>query len=193
MGNLIDAIRGRRSIRKYKPDSVDSGVIRDILDLAVWAPSPFNSQPWNFAVFSHHYVLGRQANVGEFLFRQTVPAMEQVFKKQDLSHLIVKKFLGSFGNAPHLIGVLRSARLGAVDAEFQRAACYAVVQNILLVTHDKGLGACWIGVDEASRQEAQAILGITPEMGELLALITIGVPDQGVRQLERKPFETWFF
>jgi nitroreductase len=40
-------IRGRRSIRAYKPDEVPAELIREILDAARWAPSWRNTQSWN--------------------------------------------------------------------------------------------------------------------------------------------------
>ncbi|MEN2985879.1 MAG: nitroreductase family protein [Thermodesulfovibrionaceae bacterium] len=189
---LSHVIRNRRSIRKYKNEKISKSLIEEIINLAVWAPSPFNSQPWNFVVISREYILNRRQNVGELLYERSKPLLEQIFGKKDMSQFIVKKFLGDFGGAPYLIGVLRSNRIGDVDLEFQRAAVYAVVQNILLIAYDKGLGSCWIGVDEKMRDIVQDILGITKEMGELLALITIGVPDQRIIDLERKPFNIWY-
>jgi nitroreductase len=45
-----DVVRGRRSIRGYKPDPVPQAVIREVLELAMRAPSSLNTQPWNFYV-----------------------------------------------------------------------------------------------------------------------------------------------
>jgi len=47
-----DVVRGRRSIRGYKPDRVPKKVIREILELAMRSPSSVNTQPWNFYVIS---------------------------------------------------------------------------------------------------------------------------------------------
>jgi nitroreductase len=41
---------GRRSIRGYKPDPVPQHLLREVLELAMRAPSALNSQPWNFYV-----------------------------------------------------------------------------------------------------------------------------------------------
>ena len=45
-----DVVRGRRSIRGYKPEPVPKALIREVLDLAMRAPSSLNTQPWNFYV-----------------------------------------------------------------------------------------------------------------------------------------------
>lgn len=48
--NYEDVVMGRRSIRGYKPDPVPKALIREVLELAMRAPSSLNSQPWNFHV-----------------------------------------------------------------------------------------------------------------------------------------------
>ncbi len=45
-------ILGRRSIRGYKPDPVPRPLIREVIELAMRAPSSLNTQPWNFYVVS---------------------------------------------------------------------------------------------------------------------------------------------
>lgn len=47
-----DVILGRRSIRGYKPDPVPQELIKEILALAIRAPSSMNTQPWNFYVIT---------------------------------------------------------------------------------------------------------------------------------------------
>jgi nitroreductase len=47
-----EVILGRRSIRGYKPDPVPREVIKEILALAMRAPSSMNTQPWHFHVIS---------------------------------------------------------------------------------------------------------------------------------------------
>lgn len=45
-------VKGRRSIRGYKPDPVPKELIAEILTMAMRAPSSLNTQPWNFTVVS---------------------------------------------------------------------------------------------------------------------------------------------
>ena len=45
-----DVVLGRRSIRGYKRETVSKAVIRDVIELAMRAPSSLNTQPWNFYV-----------------------------------------------------------------------------------------------------------------------------------------------
>lgn len=47
---LTEAVLGRRSIRAFLPDPVDREKIKKIVDLARWAPSWGNTQPWEIVV-----------------------------------------------------------------------------------------------------------------------------------------------
>jgi nitroreductase len=45
-----DVVLGRRSTRGYKPDPVPKALIKEIIEIAMRAPSSLNTQPWNFYV-----------------------------------------------------------------------------------------------------------------------------------------------
>ncbi|MCC3304301.1 nitroreductase [Sneathiella sp. HT1-7] len=45
-------VRGRRSIRGYKPDPIPKDVLKEIIDIAARAPSSMNTQPWHLHVIS---------------------------------------------------------------------------------------------------------------------------------------------
>jgi len=45
-----EVVLGRRSIRGYKPDPVPRELIKEVLAMAMRAPSSLNTQPWNFYV-----------------------------------------------------------------------------------------------------------------------------------------------
>ncbi|MGH1422781.1 MAG: nitroreductase [Hyphomonas sp.] len=47
-----DVVNGRRSIRGYQKKPVPKAVIKDVLALAMRAPTSMNTQPWNFYVLT---------------------------------------------------------------------------------------------------------------------------------------------
>lgn len=49
---LEQAIKGRRSIRGYRPDPVPRALLEEIIELAGRAPSSMNTQPWHFHVLT---------------------------------------------------------------------------------------------------------------------------------------------
>ena len=48
MNAVIEAIKKRRSVRRFEPKLVDKEVIKEILDCARLAPTAINIQPWLF-------------------------------------------------------------------------------------------------------------------------------------------------
>jgi nitroreductase len=47
-----EVVKGRKSTRGFKQESVPSKLIREVIELAMRAPSSLNTQPWNFYVVS---------------------------------------------------------------------------------------------------------------------------------------------
>ena len=48
--SVLDAIRGRRSVPRMKPDPVPRELIAELLDAAVWVPNHRMTEPWQFFV-----------------------------------------------------------------------------------------------------------------------------------------------
>ena len=48
--NFDDVILGRRSIRGYLKKPVPKALVREVLEIAMRAPTSLNTQPWNFYV-----------------------------------------------------------------------------------------------------------------------------------------------
>lgn len=51
--DVLEAIKGRRSIRKYTQEPVSEEQVMQILEAARWAPSRGNSQAWKFIVLTN--------------------------------------------------------------------------------------------------------------------------------------------
>ena len=111
---VLDVIRTRRSIRKYKKDPVPEEDLGKILDAGRWAPSASNSQPCTFIVLSDPKV---RAEVAELLPKG--------------------KFLAG---APLGIAVVSDRRLTTCVVQDGSLAVY----SMLLAAHSLGLGACWL-------------------------------------------------
>lgn len=47
---LLDLVKKRRSLRRFKPDPIPDEVVQKIIEVARWAPSGFNMQPWEYVV-----------------------------------------------------------------------------------------------------------------------------------------------
>jgi len=111
---VLEAIRTRRSIRRYKPGPVPDDLIVKILEAGQWAPSASNSQPWNFTVITDSEV-----------------------KRQVTRCFLYGWFLDE---AP--VGIVVSVDPGLSSCPIQDGSL--AVQNMMLAAHALGLGTCWI-------------------------------------------------
>jgi len=50
---MLEVIKKRRSIRRFRPDPVPEDLLRELLEAACWAPSAGNLQPWEFYVVTN--------------------------------------------------------------------------------------------------------------------------------------------
>jgi len=48
--NLLSMVKERRSCRRFLSDPVSDELVQKIIEVARWAPSGANSQPWDFIV-----------------------------------------------------------------------------------------------------------------------------------------------
>jgi FMN reductase (NADPH) len=48
--SFLELAKNRRSIRRFQPDPIPDEYVDKIIEAARWAPSGFNSQPWEFVV-----------------------------------------------------------------------------------------------------------------------------------------------
>ncbi|MEW6444221.1 MAG: nitroreductase family protein [bacterium] len=145
---MLEEIKTRRSIRRFREDSVDDHTIRTIVEMGTWAPSGLNNQPWRFVVVRSPEVRKRLA--GQTKYGSTIesaPVCIAVFLSQPESYERVK------------------------DVQ----AIGACIQNMLLTIHHLGLGGVWLGEILKNRGRVEEILGV-PEGCELMAVIAFGWP-----------------
>lgn len=160
---LDDAIKGRRSIRKYADKPVPVELLRKVLEAGTWAPSAKNQQPWRFTVLT-----------GDAKKKLTTSFRSELEK---LSAKIGTNQMGSsfescriMEEAPVLIMVWNSQELRTLPS-LQSAA--AAIQNMLLKAYSLGLGSLWI-CDVYFASGALAINLAKP--WELVAAVTLGWP-----------------
>ncbi len=160
---LLEAIKGRKSIRAFKKQPVSDEAIKTLLDAAGCAPSAGNIQPWEFVIVRDQQIKEKLAEA----------ALDQEFIK----------------DAPLVIAVCADEKRSALGYGNRGRTLYclqdtaAATQSILLAAYSIGLGACWVGA--FNEDEAKIILkapdGIRP-----VALIPLGYPDESPRQRGRR-------
>lgn len=163
---MKDAIRDRRSIRRFTGEAVADGMIDQILEAGRWAPSGLNNQPWRFAVVRDKAV------------------------KEELSGLT--KYRSIVSSADVVIAVFFDARAG-YDRTKDLLSVGACIQNMLLAIHGLGLGGVWLGEILRSGAQVKALLG-APEAYEFMAAVALGRPQGPLpRGPGRKPLSDLLF
>ena len=87
--DVYECLRGRRTVRIFKPAPVPETVVTEILKAARWAPSSRNQQPWHLVVIRNVDTLakiGRIAGTGAFITNAPV-AIAVVIDKADSPEL----------------------------------------------------------------------------------------------------------
>ena len=194
--SLNDAIKKRRSIRKYLPRQVPQSIIKEVLAAAGWAPSAHNSQPWRFIVLADASVKRRLADaMGDAWVKDL--QRDGITVESDKRTERVERF----ATAP----VLVLACLTVVDLrkfpDSERQMCErdlavqsfgAALQNLLLAAHAKGLGACWFCAPAFCKETVRKILEI-PNSVEPQAFIAMGYPAEKPRVPIKKLLEGYCF
>lgn len=156
-----EAIRTRRSIRKFLEKPVGEEEIREVLEAGRWAPSGLNNQPWRLVVV-------RDRSMAEELAGCT-------------------KYSSIVRAAPVLICVFLN-HSESYDRDKDLMAIGALVQNMLLAAHSLGLGSVWLGEILKAKEKVREILHVPPGH-ELAAVVALGWPAEVKGRGDRKPLE----
>jgi len=155
--SISEAIRKRRSIRKFKPGAeVTEEQIKSMLEAAMLAPSACNTRPWEFIVI------------------KTREKLDQIRKVHPYTGMLETASLAI------VICALPETQTGMKDdiaSGYYPQDCGAATQNILLQALEFELGTCWCGVYPKEKRiaEIRDILGISALP---FCIIAIGVPDE---------------
>lgn len=169
--DLIEAIEARRSIRKYKPDAVAKEVLQEIIDLAKWAPSDMNTQPWQVTV-----VTGKARDGLAKIIRKGIEPLKPLLEERFPPKIgqLTEQFFQNMGDAPVILIVTGDRRNSDVEQRVVIESCSAFIQNLLLICHAQGLATCWVGSSLHFEREYLKYLGKTDRV--LIATITLGLP-----------------
>jgi len=194
MGDILDVLVSRKSIRRYKSDPVPEELIDKILEAARWAPTGENYQPWRFIVIRDPETknkIGDLAKLGSGSrmttwyclgeMQERFTKIEDPVKRAEVLRFMYSGEVSEFAKqAPLVIAVIGTLMEGSVDVPYDLSAA---AENILLEAHSLGLGACWVHGPVASTRDAKKfknILNIPTGIGEykVIAYIAIGWPKE---------------
>jgi nitroreductase len=172
-------IKGRRSIRKWKPEDVSDELLKIAVEWAVWAPNGGNYQEWQFIIVKNKGLIEKMADSLQSVIDKIASWPEAQAWPEEMKRY--QKNGAFFRNSPVCIGVFVKEYQSLMDRvlktreafdpeakeilSYRRSAPTAVqsaaaaVTTMLLVFHHLGLGACWLGAPLHAKKQIEALLG----------------------------------
>jgi nitroreductase len=159
LGDHMENILSRRSIRKFTDQEVTEDHITSLLKAAMSAPTAGNRQTWEFIIVKNRETMDK------------IPEFHKYSKMLSMANLAI---------------VVCGSTTKSFQRGFWVQDCAAATQNILLAAHSLGLGSVWCGVypNEEIYPKMQELLNLPKEIIPV-SLIAIGYPDEEKPPSER--------
>lgn len=148
--DFLTILKTRRTVRKYRKDDVSDETIRKVIDLARWAPSGANRQPWRVIVVKDPETKRALKNSARAVFF-------------DINYQI--------DEAPVVLVICSNPR----QSHWHIYDTNNFTMCLLLAAHYYELGTCWVGLFNESK--VKEILSI-PVSHKVIALVTMGYADE---------------
>ncbi len=157
--NLYEAIKARRSVRRFKDNEIEEDTLMRILDSARYAPTGGNLQPWEFILVRDKEQKQRLVDY-TYTGYEAQPGNEQKWILEAPVVIVVcvdfKRTCARYGEPGKKIAIMDTS---------------AAIQNMLLAAVEEGVESCWVsGFDVQKIAEVVAL----PKSIEPLALLPIG-------------------
>ncbi|OLN29070.1 nitroreductase [Desulfosporosinus metallidurans] len=189
---LLDAMKSRRSIRKFKSDPIPELFVTQLIEAAQLAPSGSNIQPTRFVVIKSDAVRAQLSQATPLPFVSQAPVV--------IACCVDAESLGGIGTRARELkeaGAFADTPLDKMDPEsyakrrpmdqataeaYLRLNAAIAIDHITLRAVDLGLGTCWVMMFD--QEKVKQILGLG-ETYNVVALIPVGYPDQNPKARPR--------
>lgn len=156
--NFFETVKKRRSIRKYKDIEIPGEHITQMLEAARLAPSTNNTQSWRYIVVKDPKTIALLSLV----------AGQQKFIEHSKAVIIA-------------IANRASSCCPGNPSMWHVQDTMIATEHIVLAATALGYGSCWVAMlDSRNSQNIDAVKHALriPETADIVALITLGVPDE---------------
>lgn len=174
---LMEAIKGRRSIRRYTSKPVDDKTLNTILEAARQAPSWANTQCWRFVVVRDRQLRNRLADTGIDVATGKPNRGTEAMRVTPIAIVACAEMR----KAGYYIKEPKKPVTDKGDWYMYDVAL--AMQNLTLAAHALGLGTVHIGAFDAIK--VAEILGV-PEGYAAVAMTPLGYPDEEPNPRPRK-------
>ncbi len=164
MPDFYEVLKTRRSVRSYADRPVNEKELKEVIDLAAWAPSGNNQQPWTFTVITNRGLMDRLNDRVKAIMRESPDPYFANYANDPAYHI--------FYRAPALVLIHGDAQVPSALID-----CQLAIENLFLAAQAKGLGTCYMGFLLLAREDPQVrqLLRV-PEGRGVMAATVIGYP-----------------
>ncbi|HTP90700.1 MAG TPA: nitroreductase family protein [Xanthobacteraceae bacterium] len=177
--DIKEAIYTRRAVRDFTAEDVDEGVIRELVDAAIQAPSAVNQQPFSFCVVRDKALLAKISTAAKAYMLRNSPVG---LMSHHFHGILNDPDFDIFYHAPALVVISAIA-----DIPWAVEDCALAAENLMLAARAAGLGTCWIGFAQAwlGTPEGKAALKLPPAYRPIAPII-VGHPKSPSPAVPRK-------
>ncbi|MCP1102290.1 nitroreductase [Aequitasia blattaphilus] len=178
---MLDAIKNRRSVRKYTNTPVEKEKLLEVINAARMAPSGHNMQPWTFIVIENEETKKALAFADhEQYWMEEAPVLIACVAD-------IRKWIGG-----EKVYVNETSDFFALKRVIRDTSI--AITHILLEAENQGLSTCWTGWYQ--QLDVRPLLDI-PEDQYVVGIVALGY---GAEQPEERPrkkleeiirYETW--
>ena len=163
---VLEAIKKRKSVRRYLNKKIPEDILKEIMEAARLAPSTNNRQPWKFVIVQDKE-LKQKVMEASLLHNRVQPFIAEA------STIIA----GCATNINHIMP--NGVHSYPVDLAI-------ALDHISLQAAELGLGTCWIGA--FNQEKVKEIIHITDD-ATVVCLMTLGYPAGDGFKSSRKPLD----
>lgn len=195
--SALQAIKDRRSIRKFKPDAISEMDLHTILEAGIAAPSSKNRQPWHFTVVRGDakeelaQVMERGLNLEIKAHEPFLPDSMKFINGAFTSVNVMREapvvvlVSNDLGRCTDFASSLSVDERVAELCNVQSVA--AAVENMLLAAQEMGIGSLWIcDIFFAYPELSEWMEKKNLSHGMLVAALAFGYADEAPKARTRK-------
>lgn len=169
---LQQLIRNRRSTKPamLNGKKIDDAQVRQLLDLANWAPTHARTEPWRFVVITGNAIAQFSADHAELYKTHTPEDKFTTAKYEGLQHTADK--------ASHVVAVyMKRSPEAKIPVSEDVQAVAAAIQNILLGAEALGISVLWSTGGMVHNAAMKKYFGLA-EADAMIGLLYMGYTDE---------------
>lgn len=192
---LQEAMKSRRSIRKFQPGAIPEGYIAELIEAGRLAPSGTNLQPTRYVVIKSEEARAKLKECTPLPFVAAAPVViaccvDTQSGASSLERMRELKEAQAFVDTPldreYKDPEAEKKKARTIDAAAFKAYLNLnvaiAIDHITLRAVDLGLGTCWVMMFD--KEKVKNLLGLD-ERYDIVALLPVGYPDQAPSQRPR--------